>query len=454
MPNVGVVWSEPTWVPAPVDVAAEMWEELVLLFRRLPDAVAQALHNRFTRTRLEQLAELYIQRGRRPEAVFCDEQGNKQREFIVEGIITENDLRLFIDLFHERYDTEGPAKARPKRAGIDGTLHRLSVITHPSKPGAPVLGITARIGRVIYGLVECMAPVLLHPRAASLLLIGRPGVGKTTVLRELARLLSDQVNLNVVVVDKSCEIAGDGLEPHKAIGSARWMPVGIPDHQASIMREAVENQSPDVVIVDEISTAEEVAAARTIAQRGVRLIASVHGVTLPDISNCKERGALVGGQHTVTVSGREADLRADKQKSVQKRLRDPVFLTAVELHERERWVYHPDVKGAMDFYFDHLPVECEELTPGRATRTRAVRVECGFDYCDDCQVGRRCAAHKLSYTGGGGEGAYDFDQNREFGGYGGRRGGDRRRGGRGGGAGSSSNPFDRVPTAPSLRNQW
>jgi len=142
----------------------------------------------------------------------------------------------------------------------------------------------------------------------SLLLIGKPGVGKTTCLREIARILANDRTLNVVVVDKTCEITGDGDAPHSAIGRARWMPVGKPNMQHSIMREAVENQSPDVIIVDEISTPQEVEAARTIAQRGVQLIATVHGRTLPELIMCKERGNLVGGIASVTLSGQELNV--------------------------------------------------------------------------------------------------------------------------------------------------
>mmetsp|Transcript_25633 Transcript_25633/g.71687 ORF Transcript_25633/g.71687 Transcript_25633/m.71687 type:complete len:216 (+) Transcript_25633:596-1243(+) len=159
----------------------------------------------------------------------------------------------------------------------------------------------------------------------SLVLIGRPGVGKTTVLREFASLLSLNMSLNVAVVDKTLEIAGAGLEPHPAIGCARWMPVGHQAKQADIMREAVENQSPHVIIVDEISSESEVEAGQTIAQRGVALIATVHGDTLAELINDRERGPLMGGVQSVTLSDRAASRRTDRRKSVQKRRHIPVF---------------------------------------------------------------------------------------------------------------------------------
>jgi nucleoside-triphosphatase THEP1 len=219
------------------------------------------------------------------------------------------------------------------------------------------------------------------------------GVGKTTVLREVACILSANPSLNVVVVDKTCEIAGDGDSPHAAIGSARWMPVGKPNLQAAIMREAVENQSPDVVIVDEISTPAEVDAAKTIAQRGVQLIATVHGYTLPEIVNCKERGSLAGGIATVTLSGREAERRADKRKQVLKRSKEPIFTAALELHHRDEWIFHPNVKESVDNYFDGIPSEAVELHPGAALAVKSIPGEGCFEYCRDCGLGYTCGLH-------------------------------------------------------------
>lgn len=144
------------------------------------------------------------------------------------------------------------------------------------------------------------------------------------------------------------------------------MPVGVPGKQHEIMREAVENQSPDVIIVDEISTQQEVQAARTIAQRGVMLIATVHGITLPELIHCKERGVLMGGVTSVTLSGREADRRFDRRKQVQKRAQEPVFSAALELHSRNKWVYHSSIKEAADAYFEADPCDAEEFRPGRS----------------------------------------------------------------------------------------
>lgn len=185
-------------------------------------------------------------------------------------------------MFQSFFDAdENSQMTTTKRRGIAGTLHRVSLITHPMRVPEKVLGVAVRVGRAMQGLMETMAwktfLIDLSRRKHSLVLIGKPGVGKTTCLREIARALASDRTLNVVVADKTCEIAGDGDCPHSAIGRARWMPVGRPNLQHTIMREAVENQTPDVIVVDEISTPAEVEAARTISQRGVQLIATVHG---------------------------------------------------------------------------------------------------------------------------------------------------------------------------------
>lgn len=213
------------------------------------------------------------------------------------------------------------------------------------------------------------------------------------MLREIARILSEDRTLNVVVVDKTCEIAGDGNSPHSAVGKARWMPVGMPNKQHEIMREAVENQSPDVIIVDEISTPQEVQAAKTIAQRGVQLIATVHGQTLPEIIKCKERGSLVGGCATVTLSGQAAERRADKRKQVQKRAFEPVFNAALEFHERSKWLFHGNVKVAVDSYLEGEPSEALELVGGKALAVTAIPGEGVFDYCRQCALGPKCSVH-------------------------------------------------------------
>ena len=203
-----------------------------------------------------------------------------------------------------------------------------------------------------------------------------------------------------MVVDKTCEIAGDGDAPHHAIGKARWMPVGRPNMQHTIMREAVENQTPDVIIVDEISTPQEVEAARTIAQRGVQLIATVHGRTLPEVISCKERGSLLGGIASVTLSGNEAERRFDKRKQVQKRAREPIFSAALELHGRSKWIFHPNVKDAVDAYLEGEPSDAQLLRPGKAVAVASIPGEGIFNYCVACGVQGTCPLHLGGHTDG------------------------------------------------------
>jgi hypothetical protein len=199
-------------------------------------------------------------------------------------------------------------------------------------------------------------------------------------------MLSQNKYINTVVVDKTCELAGDGFEPHPAIGKARWMPVGQPDMQADIMREAVENQTPDCVIVDEISSESEVFAANTIAQRGVQLIATIHGTTLPEILHCRQRGILLGGTKSVTISGREAERRHDKQKQVLKRAKEPIFHAAIELHSRTRWIYHPLIKEAVDTYLEGETCDAQQLEPGRAIACMSIPADGCFEYSTDCNL--------------------------------------------------------------------
>jgi len=148
--------------------------------------------------------------------------------------------------------------------------------------------------------------------------MGKPGVGKTTLLREVARLLSVDYQKRVIVVDTSNEIAGDGDVPHPAIGLARRMQVPVPEQQHDVMIEAVENHMPEVIIVDEIGRKEEVDAARTIAERGVQLIATAHGNTLENILVNPTLSDLVGGVQVVTLSDEEAHRRGT-QKTILER---------------------------------------------------------------------------------------------------------------------------------------
>jgi stage III sporulation protein SpoIIIAA len=228
------------------------------------------------------------------------------------------------------------------RAGIERTLHRVSVIRNRQNR---VVGLTLRVGRAIYGTIDMVKDLV--GSGLNILLLGRPGVGKTTKLREVARVLADDVGKRVMVVDTSNEIGGDGDIPHPGIGGARRMQVSRPDRQHDVMIEAVENHMPEAIIVDEIGTSAEASAARTIAERGVQLVATAHGNTLENLVLNPTLSDLVGGVHTVTLSDEEARRRRT-QKTISERRAPPTFDVVVEMVDREEVVVHRDTAQAVD----------------------------------------------------------------------------------------------------------
>ncbi|XP_065877392.1 uncharacterized protein ycf45 [Euphorbia lathyris] len=225
------------------------------------------------------------------------------------------------------------------RAGIEGTLHRISAIR--SRKGV-VVGLTCRVGRAVSGHVD-MVHDLLH-YGKSILFVGRPGVGKTTVMREIARVLSDEFDKRVVIVDTSNEIGGDGNVPHAAVGGARRMQVPEPSLQHKVMIEAVENHMPQVIIVDEIGTEAEALACRSIAERGIMLIGTAHGERLENIIKNPTLSNLIGGVETVTIGDQEARARRS-QKSILERKGPPTFYFLIEMRERHHWVIHRTEKS-------------------------------------------------------------------------------------------------------------
>ena len=232
--------------------------------------------------------------------------------------------------------------AKDNRAGIERTLHRISALRNRV---GEVVGLTCRVGRAVYGTVAFVRDVIEAGR--STLLLGRPGVGKTTLLREAARVLADDMGKRVVVVDTSNEIAGDGDIPHPAIGRARRMQVPSPDEQHAVMIEAVENHMPEVIVIDEIGTQAEALAARTIAERGVQLIATAHGNTLENLIQNPTLSDLVGGIQAVILSDEEARRRGT-QKTVLERRAPPTFGVVIEIQEKDRLAVHHDVGEVVD----------------------------------------------------------------------------------------------------------
>lgn len=240
------------------------------------------------------------------------------------------------------------------RAGIERTLHRISCIR--ARRGH-VVGLTVRVGRAVYGTIEIVQDLLESGK--SLLILGRPGVGKTTLLREAARILADQ--RRVVIVDTSNEIGGDGDVPHPAVGKARRMQVKVPTHQHEVMIEAVENHNPEVIIIDEIGRELEAQAARTIAERGVQLIGTAHGKTLENLLLNPTLSDLVGGIEAVTLSDEEARRRGT-QKTVLERRAPPTFDVLIEIQSRDEFAIHLDIAASVDAYLRGYPLQPEIRT--------------------------------------------------------------------------------------------
>lgn len=239
------------------------------------------------------------------------------------------------------------------RSGIPGTLHRISAIRNRQ---GKIIGLTCRIGRVVTGTIACIKDYVTQGK--SILFLGRPGVGKTTKLREISRLMADELNKRVIVVDTSNEIAGDGDYPHPAIGKARRMQVRQPEYQKDIMIEAVENHTPEVIVVDEIGTEAEAQAARTIAERGVMLIATAHGNMLENLIKNPTLSDLVGSIQSVTLGDDEAKRRGS-QKTVLEREKQPTFDIVIEILDRDTLAIYKDTAEAVDYILRGWPIRPE-----------------------------------------------------------------------------------------------
>jgi stage III sporulation protein SpoIIIAA len=304
----------------------QITDDLSKLLAILPATLTQSI---LEHPNKDNLIEVVMDLGRPPEARFPG-----SGEYLSDVVITRADLQHSIEMVG--------IFSGDNRAGIERTLHRISCMRNRS---GEIIGLTCRVGRAIFGTINMIRDLV--ETGQSILMLGRPGVGKTTALREIARVLADDLHKRVVIIDTSNEIAGDGDIPHPAIGRARRMQVSMPELQHQVMIEAVENHTPEVIVIDEIGTELEALAARTIAERGVQLVGTAHGNQLENLIKNPTLSDLVGGIQAVTLGDDEARRRAS-QKTVLERKAPPTFTIAVEMQERDRWVVHDSVADMVD----------------------------------------------------------------------------------------------------------
>ncbi len=329
-------------------MSIKITDDIDALVEVLPPDVNRALREA---NRFPELLEVILDLGRPCEARYTT--GDVR---LTEREVTREDIEYVVARIGVFNDDN--------RAGIARTLHRISAIRNRR---GDIVGLTCRVGRAVYGTIDIIQDIVESGR--SILLLGRPGVGKTTMLREVARVLAEK--RRVIIVDTSNEIGGDGDIPHPAIGRARRMQVPSPVMQHAVMIEAVENHMPEVIIIDEIGTELEAAAARTIAERGVQLVGTAHGNTLDNLMMNPTLCDLVGGIQSVTLGDEEARRRGT-QKSVLERKAPPTFEVVVEIQDWDRVAVRDDVATAVDMILRgrSMPAEIRMRTPsGEIHRT-------------------------------------------------------------------------------------
>lgn len=327
--------------------ARETTEEVQKLLAVLPLDIQKTLKDS---PDISALVEVVLDLGKPAEARFA------KRSMLITGTVNQGD----IDYVTARVGQF----SGDNRAGIERTLHRISAMRNRA---GKIIGLTCRVGRAIYGTNDIIQDFI--EMGKNILFMGPPGIGKTTKLREAARILSDKFNKRVIVVDTSNEIGGDGDIPHPGIGKARRMQVSAPELQHKVMIEAVENHMPEVIIVDEIGTEAEALACRTIAERGVQLIATAHGNTLDNIISNPTLSDLVGGIQSVILGDEEAKRRRS-QKAILERKAPPTFDIAIEIRERDMFAIYQDVSKAVDGI-----LRGRSLQPEIRVRTQTGKIE-------------------------------------------------------------------------------
>jgi stage III sporulation protein SpoIIIAA len=302
--------------------------DLEKLIENLPFFLQEHLTQHISKN---QLIEIVLDLGRRPEARFISGP-----EYLSQKIISWQDID---------YMTKRVSKfSNENRAGIERTLHRISCIRNRQ---FLINGLTCRVGRAVFGTISIVRDLLESEK--SILILGKPGVGKTTIIREIARVLADEMEKRVIIIDTSNEIAGDSDIPHSGIGRARRMQVAKTELQHQVMIEAVENHMPEVIIIDEIGTELEVLAARTIAEKGVQLVGTTHGNCLENLIKNPPLADLIGGIQYVTLSDDEAKRRGT-QKSILERKAYPAFEIIIEINQQNSWTIHEEVQNSVDLF--------------------------------------------------------------------------------------------------------
>ena len=302
--------------------------DLEKLIENLPFFIQEQLNQHTSKNKL---IEIVLDLGRRPEARFITGP-----QYLSQKIISWQDID---------YTTKRVSKfSSENRAGIERTLHRISCIRNRQ---FLINGLTCRVGRTVFGIISVIRDLLESEK--SILILGKPGVGKTTIIREIARVLADEMEKRVIIIDTSNEIAGDSDIPHSGIGRARRMQVAKTELQHQVMIEAVENHMPQIIIIDEIGTELEVLAARTIAEKGVQLVGTTHGNCLENLIKNPSLVDLIGGIQYVTLSDDEAKRRGT-QKSILERKAYPAFEIIIEINHQNSWTIHEDVKNSVDLF--------------------------------------------------------------------------------------------------------
>ena len=332
--------------------------DLEKLIEKLPFFLHSHLNNHIYK---DQLIEIVLDLGRRPEARF-----QSGPEYLSQKLISWQDLD---------YTTKRISKfSTENRAGIERTLHRISCIRNRQ---FLINGLTCRVGRAIFGTISAIRDLLESEQ--SILILGKPGVGKTTIIREIARVLADEMEKRVIVIDTSNEIAGESDIPHSGIGRARRMQVAKTELQHQIMIEAVENHMPEVIIIDEIGTELEVLAARTIAEKGVQLVGTTHGNCLENLIKNPPLADLIGGIQYVTLSDDEAKRRGT-QKSILERKAYPAFEIVIEINQKNSWTVHEDVKLSIDSFLrgDSMVGQVRQFAFNEKTKIKSERLPLNF----------------------------------------------------------------------------